>query len=123
MSVTVNLESVILFVKDVEKLKSFYHTAFNMAVLEDHGPEWALLKTGGADIFLHRIVGDHPTNTASNSNVKIVFSITNNIEEVRDNLLKQGAMMQSVKRFPGYKYWVCDGEDPEGNMFQLKQQK
>lgn len=123
MDIAVNLDTVILFVKDVERLKLFYLTAFNLGLSEDHGAEWAVLKTNGASLFLHRIIGDHPTNTGSNSNVKLVFDVTTDIYEVRNNLLNAGAVMQDIKTFPGYNYWVCDGEDPEGNIFQLKQKK
>jgi hypothetical protein len=31
--------------------------------------------------------------------------------------------MQQIKTFENYDYWLCDGADPEGNIFQLKQRK
>jgi len=31
--------------------------------------------------------------------------------------------MREIKTFDGYAYWLCDGQDPEGNVFQLKQSK
>jgi hypothetical protein len=29
--------------------------------------------------------------------------------------------MRDLKRFPGFPMLMCDGEDPEGNVFQLSQ--
>ena len=31
--------------------------------------------------------------------------------------------MREIKTFENYDYWLCDGEDLEGNVFQLKQRK
>jgi hypothetical protein len=31
--------------------------------------------------------------------------------------------MKEIKTFDNYDYWLCDGEDLEGNVFQLKQRK
>jgi hypothetical protein len=31
--------------------------------------------------------------------------------------------MQEVTTFDGYDFWLCDGKDPEGNVFQIKQRK
>jgi hypothetical protein len=31
--------------------------------------------------------------------------------------------MREIKTFDNYEYWLCDGEDPEGNVFQLKRKK
>lgn len=32
-------------------------------------------------------------------------------------------LTNEVKTFSGYNFFICDGEDPEGNVFQLKQEK
>ena len=32
-----------------------------------------------------------------------------------------GVSMLELKRYDGFAYLLCDGEDPEGNVFQLSQ--
>jgi len=125
MGAALNLDTVILFVNDVERLKSFYLTAFDMEVLEDGGSEWALLKAEGAGIGLHRVGEAYRNKNAhpgSNSNVKLVFDVTD-IHRLHDQLLSLGTVVHGIKTFAGRGYWLCDGEDPEGNRFQLKQKK
>lgn len=125
MNIALNLDTVILFVSDVERLKTFYRDAFNMAVVEETGAEWALLNAGKANIGLHKI-GDAyggNINTGYKSNTKIVFEVDGDIGDLREELLSREVTMHAVTTFKGYDYWLCDGEDPEGNRFQLKQKK
>ena len=39
----------------------------------------------------------------------------------RELLLANNISMQDVKTFDNYDYLLCNGEDPEGNVFQLQQ--
>ncbi len=57
------------------------------------------------------------------NNTKIVFEIGEDINKVREELLNQNVFMKEIKTFDNYDYWLCDGQDPEGNIFQLKQRK
>jgi len=56
------------------------------------------------------------------SNTKIVFK-TDDIYMLRDMLVFQNVQVAEIKTFENYDYWICDGADPEGNIFQLKQKK
>jgi hypothetical protein len=38
-------------------------------------------------------------------------------------LLDKNVPMKTIKTFDDYNYWLCEGKDPEGNTFQLKQKK
>lgn len=121
------LDTIILFVRDVEKLKQFYAGVLNLSVIEEDAQQWVLLNAGNANIGLHKI-GEHYLEAVSNGykfdgNTKIVFAIEDDIKLVRQQLLNHNVAMQEVKTFEGYDYLVCDGEDPEGNVFQLKQRK
>jgi len=42
---------------------------------------------------------------------------------LRDMLVFQNVQVAEIKTFENYDYWICDGADPEGNIFQLKQKK
>lgn len=127
MQANISLNSIILFVRDVERLKNFYTENF-MLDLTEHTPQmWALLKAGNTTIGLHRMGEEYLAGKDDlfkvNNNVKLVFEITKDIHQLRTSLLQRNVTIREVKTFENYNYWLCDGEDPEGNVFQLKQKK
>jgi len=122
-----NLDTIILYVQNVDKLRSFYTGILNLKVIEQYQSEWILLDAGNGKIGLHKI-GDRYSGQIENgykfdNNAKIVFEIADDISEIRQQLLNRNVAMREIKTFDNYDYWLCDGEDPEGNVFQLKQRK
>jgi hypothetical protein len=96
---------------------------FDLAVTEEIDGEWAVLKAGAVEIALHRVgepYRERPPQ-GNNSNSKIVFSVPSGLPELRERLVQAGVRMRDVKRYEGFPYLMCDGEDPEGNVFQLLQ--
>lgn len=123
----INLDTIILFAQSVDKLKSFYVDILQLEMLEESKSEWLLLKAGNCNIGLHKM-GDQYTNKhqgefKQDNNIKIVFQIDDDIHIIREQLLHKKIIMREVKTFDHYDFLVCDGEDPEGNVFQLKQKK
>ncbi|MEI7585337.1 VOC family protein [Runella sp.] len=122
-----NLETVILFAQDVDKLKVFYVDIFELDIVEEFESEWLLLQAGNCRIGLHKIGENYSENNPeafkSDSNTKLVFEIDEDIFKVRERLLNENVSIREIKTFENYGFWVCDGEDPEGNVFQLKQRK
>jgi catechol-2,3-dioxygenase len=118
-----DLSGIILFVKDVSVVKSFYADTLQLQVAEEIVGEWVLLKTGNCTISLHKMGAAHTGNVRGESNTKIVFDIDTDIDLYRQSLIQQGINMQAVKTFEGYNCFLCDGTDPEGNVFQLRQIK
>src|SRR5215831_20992181 len=55
------------------------------------------------------------------SNTKLVFAVKSGLPELREKLLAAGVKMRRLKRYSGFAQLMCDGEDPEGNVFQLSQ--
>lgn len=55
------------------------------------------------------------------SNTKLVFEIKEELTSLRQELINKGVALREIKSFPGFDYLLCDGEDPEGNVFQLAQ--
>jgi hypothetical protein len=55
--------------------------------------------------------------------LKIVFEIEDDSETVRKEFLAKNIPMRKLKTFEEYDFWLCDGTDPEGNVFQLKKEK
>jgi catechol-2,3-dioxygenase len=122
-----NLDTVIFYVQNVDRLKSFYSNILELEIVEDDGLTWALLRAGNACVGLHKIGDQYLSKIKEgykfDSNVKIVFQTEEDIHKLRQALLDKNVPMRAIKTFDNYGYWLCDGEDPEGNIFQLKQKK
>ncbi|MCJ0742992.1 VOC family protein [Pedobacter montanisoli] len=121
------LDSVILYVQNVERLKTFYTEILKLQILEEDLPIWVLLSAGAFKIGLHKMGETYADQIKEgykfDNNTKLVFEIEDDIHKVRTHLLEQGVAMRAIKTYDDYAYLLCDGEDPEGNVFQLKQQK
>jgi catechol 2,3-dioxygenase-like lactoylglutathione lyase family enzyme len=122
-----SLGGIILFVRDVDTLKRFYVHHFGFEATEGIPGEWALLRAGHGELGLHRMGDAHvPTDgslAGQGSNAKLVFDVDTELEGLRLRLLSDGISVQEPKTWNGHPYWLCDGEDPEGNVFQLRQRK
>ncbi|SHK56632.1 VOC family protein [Chryseobacterium polytrichastri] len=119
-------DTLILYVKNVELLKNFYVENFNLKVIEEDSI-WVLLNAGNVHIGFHKI-GDQYLDKIEaghtfDNNTKIVFTIDVDIELARNEFLSKNIQMREIKTFDNYDFWLCDGTDPEGNVFQLKSRK
>jgi catechol-2,3-dioxygenase len=54
-TVSLTMTRVILYVRDVERLKSFYRTHFGLSVTEEVRCEWAVLTAGAVELAVHRV--------------------------------------------------------------------
>jgi len=124
----ISMEGIIIFVQDVPKLKRFYINNLGLQLVEetDDGG-WVLLGAGQCTIGLHKIgqgyAGPESAAPLCESNTKLVFEVGDDLAGLRDRLLQAGVLLRELKTFPNYGFWICDGEDPEGNVFQLRQRK
>ena len=102
-----SMSRLILYVRDVALLKSFYQTHFDLAVVEEIENEWVVFNAGGVELALH-LVGkpyrDQPRRSDAQSNAKIVFSVPAGLPEFRERLVKAGVAMRDLKRFAGIPY-------------------
>ncbi len=122
-----NFSCLILFVKDIEKIKTFYINDLHLELIEEISSEWVLLKAGQCEIGLHK-TGDEYADKADEglqreNNTKIVFDIDTDIYLLREQLTGKNVSLREIKTWDGFDYITCDGEDPEGNVFQLRQRK
>ncbi|UKB83386.1 hypothetical protein LF887_20595 [Chryseobacterium sp. MEBOG06] len=124
--INAQLETIILYAKNVQILKNFYVENFNLKVIEED-QIWVLLNAGSANIGLHRMGEEYlektDTTRSYDNNTKIVFEIDVDIESGRSQLISKNVHMREIKTFDNYPFWLCDGTDPEGNVFQLKCKK
>ncbi|MCO5948367.1 VOC family protein [Mucilaginibacter flavidus] len=121
----ISLNRIILFGKDVEGLKDFYMQHFNFKLLEEISGEWVVLNAGAIEMAFHKIGSDFITESDEpfrvDSNSKLVFNVDSDLTAFCAGLMQQGVVLRDIKSFPGFNYLLCDGEDPEGNVFQLSQ--
>jgi hypothetical protein len=118
--VTARLARVILYVHDVDKLSAFYREAFGLVPAEEIAGEWAVLRAGTCELALHRVGPAYRRTTpAGESNAKLVFAIDTPVADKRQELLRRGVPMGEIKSYGTGP--LCDGRDPEGNVFQLAQ--
>lgn len=120
-----HLQRIILFGKEIGLLKGFYQQFFGATVIEEIPGEWIVLNTGQMELALHKagaawLDGDKPFRAESNT--KIVFNVTEDLHQLREKWAAAGVNIREVISFPGFPALFCDGEDPEGNVFQLMQQ-
>lgn len=120
-----SLTRVILYVQDVDRLADFYRSALGLPVVEEIKGEWVVLGAGACELALHRVGEAHrvadPGSWKVESNAKLVMQVDRELTELRAELIAKGVPMGEIKSYPGLTGPLCDGRDPEGNVFQLAQ--
>lgn len=110
---TLKIRRIILFSKDMRKMSEFYREVIGLSVKEDASEDgWLEFDAGGCSLALHKsakppIAGRGP---------KVVF-YCDEVAKTRETLVKKGAKLGKPKIFGSLH--LCDGRDPEGNIFQL----
>lgn len=119
----IRMSRIILYVHDVARLREFYVTHFGFRVIEEIPGEWAVLSADQMELALHRAGAPFRTAGPSvgQSNAKLVFTVGSELPELRSNLENAGVPVGTIKRYSGFPYSLCDGRDPEGNVFQLSE--
>jgi catechol 2,3-dioxygenase-like lactoylglutathione lyase family enzyme len=121
------LSTIIIFVQNVEKLKTFYVDSLKLSIVEEIRSEWLLLQAGNCKIGLHKIGDQYLDKNKGefkfDNNTKIVFEPDEDIYKIRERLLNQNVSIKEVTTYENFDFLFCDGEDPEGNIFRLQQKK
>ena len=119
----ISLNRIIIYGADISALKKFYIENFNLTVVEEIPGEWLVLNAGIVEIAFHRIGEQYRSEKPfkANSNVKLVFSLLDDIAVYREKLVANNVEMSEIKSYQGLGYLLCDGIDIEGNIFQLMQ--
>lgn len=101
-----NMMAVTEFYRDVLQLKPIFD-------LDVQPPQWIEFNTGSCRLALQAA---EKVDGVPSTYSKIVFSV-DDVEEARRELVERGAPMGGVEDDGRFQY--CEGQDPEGNKFQI----
>jgi predicted enzyme related to lactoylglutathione lyase len=119
---SIRLATALIFAKDMQRLTDFYHEALGLPVVAaPMAPGWIEFDAGGVRLALHgipprvakQIEITNPPRAREETPIKLIFEV-DDIGEARRRLVQFGATM-----FEPRTNGVCDGLDPEGNVFSL----
>lgn len=123
MAVIMNAEvsRLILFVDDIDKMTAFYRGVLGLGKLPGGSEGYVCFAGGGIEICLHVLPEQYRTVGAEypkreDTYVKFVFR-SDDVEGDRKYLIENGLRMNEIVRYGDID--LCDGADPEGNIFQL----
>lgn len=108
-----SLKRIIIFAKDVTLLYEFYRRTFDVSdgyIAADK--KWAELYFDGVNIAFH----NGGFSGEKDRYPKIVF-YAKDVEKAKQMLIGRGADMGRVLELDGLA--LCNGIDPEGNVFQI----
>jgi predicted enzyme related to lactoylglutathione lyase len=122
------LVGAVLYAKDLDRPVEFYSSVAGIEV-QSMEKGFAILGSRPSQFVIVRIpkrISDTidiatPPEPREDTPLKLVFGVAD-IADARDLAAKLGGAMNAAEReweFEGVK--VCDGYDPEGNVFQLRQ--
>jgi catechol 2,3-dioxygenase-like lactoylglutathione lyase family enzyme len=118
------LKLAMIFVKDVERMTAFYRDGLGLQHLPAESSDgWVKFDAGGAELALHEIPAaiarnitiSDPPEAREDGALKLVFE-TEDVDAARAHLAAQGAVMMEPANARR-----CDGLDPEGNVFTIRQ--
>lgn len=118
---------LVIYAKDYIKLTQFYSTILHLEIIETDD-EFALMETNSVEFLIlqaptsiaEKITIGDPPDPRENIAIKPVFFVQS-IQSVRDLAKDHAGYVNHPKnewRFRGN--IVCDGYDPEGNIFQIR---
>ena len=119
--------SAVLFVRDLDRMLGFYSTLLAQPCVYRDAYH-AVLRCGGFALDLHQIPahameGVHGGETAQRARaaVKLCFPV-DSIARARQEAAERGGRLDPPPpRWVVEQQKICDGEDPEGNVFQLRE--
>jgi catechol 2,3-dioxygenase-like lactoylglutathione lyase family enzyme len=112
----VKLATVIIFVRDLDRMRAFYETLLGLVVVEE-SPGWVRFSTGTSALALHALAhADAPTSPREDSYIKVAFH-ADDVATERARLAAAGVVVRDPVTFGSIT--LCDAVDPEGNVFQI----
>lgn len=120
--------SAVIFAKDVDRLASFYRVVVTMA--EAHrDKDHIVLDAEGFQLVIHgipkkiaeQIQITQPPQVRESTPIKVCLPVLS-IEQARQRAAKLGGQVGAKgKEWEARGFRACDGHDPEGNVFQVRE--
>ena len=115
--------AAVVFVADVPRMTVFYRELFSMHVLQGDA-DFAVLESDGLQLTIHALRGE-PGNTATrvDTYLKLCFPV-DRIADARARAPSLGGELwppENEWTAPERGFRACDGRDPEGNVFQVRE--
>lgn len=118
----------VVYVKSLERVANFYEKLLSLSVVQAEG-DHVILESEAIQLVLHAIPAhiaesisiSEPPEVREETPIKLFFPVAS-IAQARASSPALGGRVWPVEReweFRGMR--VCDGYDPEGNVFQLRQ--
>ncbi len=107
------LNRVTVFVKNMTAMRAFYEQKIGLTAVGYADDGWVSYDAGGSSVSLHRQTS---AKRSGGSALQIVFH-ADDVPAARDELIARGVAMGKLWSSDGLSF--CDGQDPEGNWFQI----
>ena len=117
--------SVVVFVGDVRRMTEFYRVLAAMEVLYADD-DYAVLQLAGFQLVVHALRGAPSAETAElslreDSYVKLCLPVES-IDGARSRAASLGGKIKPKgNEFEAREFRACDGNDPEGNVIQVRE--
>jgi predicted enzyme related to lactoylglutathione lyase len=114
-----------IYAKDKQRIASFYEAILGMSVVHQTN-DVTVLQSPDIQFVVHRIPEDRSSNVVietppklRNSALKFFFTVSS-IEAARPVAQELGGDI-GVEKWQGPGFIVCNGHDPEGNVFHVRE--
>jgi predicted enzyme related to lactoylglutathione lyase len=111
---TTPISPIILFVRDVPGVASFYERHFGLRRIESDEEGWLELAAGGCNLALHRATTT--SRERGRSPAKIVFAVAD-VHAAKQRFAANGLKFGKVHEVNGFAF--ANARDPEGNPIQI----
>jgi predicted enzyme related to lactoylglutathione lyase len=120
--------SAVVFVSNLPRMTRFYRALASMALLHED-PDHAVLEIEGFQLVVHALRGEPDPSGAADGQVRIredsyvkVCLPVPSIAAARATAVSLGGAIQPAsKEWDGRGFRACDGNDPEGNVIQVRE--
>ena len=128
MTIALPHPSVVIFVANVPRMTAFYQNVAAMTYVSGD-PAHSVLQVGEFQLVIHALRGEPEpapdprgeVTVREDSYVKVCLPVAS-LGAAREKAAALGGRLQPPEReWEARGFRACDGHDPEGNVFQLRQ--
>ncbi len=117
----------VLYAIDIERSGAFYEAVVGLAETQ-RDADFLVLERGGFQLVVHAVPAHIastitltvPPHRREETPIKLIFVVLD-LDAARKIVADRGGVLNGPDREWQFQNWrVCDGHDPEGNVFQLR---